>query len=60
MPPKQTTDVWKANIAKARETLEHPEIQSDLASALTVSQQNLANAETQVISLEHQQTLILL
>ena len=47
MPPKRTTDVWKANIAKARETLEHPETQSDLASALAVSQQNLANAKTQ-------------
>ena len=52
MPPKQTTDVQKANIAKARETMEHPETQSDLASALAVSQQNLANAKTQVTSLE--------
>ena len=52
MPPKQTTDVWKANIAKARETLEHPETQFDLASALAVSQQSLANAKTQVTFLE--------
>ena len=52
MPPKRTTDVWKANIAKARETLEHPETQFDLASALAVSQQSLANAKTQVTFLE--------
>ena len=52
MPPKWITDARKANLAKARETLDHPATQSDLASALAVSQENLANAKAQVTSLE--------
>jgi len=52
MSPKRSTEVRKGNLAKARESLEPPATQSDLASALAISQENLADARTQMTSLE--------
>jgi len=52
MPPKRNTEVRKGNLAKARESLEPPATQSELASALAISQENLADARTQMTSLE--------
>ena len=54
-PPKRTAEMRKSNLAKAREMLQPPATQyddSDLASILLISQENLANAKTQVTSLE--------
>jgi hypothetical protein len=52
MPPKQSNEVRKTNILKAREVLVSSATQSDLANALAISQENLASAKTQVTSLE--------
>lgn len=52
MPPKRASEARKGNLAKARETLEPPPSQLDLANALAISQENLANSKTQVASLE--------
>ena len=52
MPPKQTAEARKANLAKARETSASLATQSDVTSALATSQGNLASARAQVTSLE--------
>jgi uncharacterized protein (UPF0333 family) len=53
MPPKQTSEIRKANLLKAREILESPAAPSELANDLAISQKNLSSANTQVTSLEH-------
>jgi len=52
MPPKKNSDSQKAVLAKARESWDSSAAQSNMASTLAVSQEDLSNVKTQIILLE--------